>query len=305
MLNFSDRLVETISKKNSFLIVGIDTSIENIPDYFVKKYYDDEKNEMENLKTILYEYNKRVIDAVEENAIGLKFQSAFFEQYSYHGIEILHKLTLYAQSKKLIVIFDGKRNDISSSAKGYSNAYIGESIIFSKKIRFFDYDAMTVNPYLGKDGIEPFIEDCERFKKGIFVLVKTSNPSSIDFQDLITEDNSYVYERVAKKIFEWGQKSKGKYGYSDIGAVVGATQSHTAEKIRSILQDSFLLIPGIGTQGGNIEELKRFLDKNRSGIIVNSSRDIIYAYKKYIHNDFEKSSFLASKEIKEKINACI
>jgi len=304
VLNFSDRLIEAIKKRNSVLVAGIDTTIENIPDYFIKKNYDNEKNEIENLKYILFEYNRRIIDAIEENIVGVKFQAAFFEQYSYHGIEVLHKLIQYAQHKKLIVIFDGKRNDISSSAKGYSNAYIGETALFDKKIKFFDCDAITVNPYLGEDGIKPFVEDCERYKKGLFVLVKTSNPSSKDFQDLIV-DSKYLFEKVAEKVHEWGTSCKGKHGYSDIGAVVGATQPQAAKKIRSILPDSFLLIPGIGVQGGKVEDLKYFLDKNKMGIIVNSSRDIIYAYKSHIHSDFEKSSFIASKNLKESINSVI
>lgn len=133
MLNFSDRLIESIKKKNSVLIAGIDTSIENIPDYFIKRFYDKEKSEIDNLKTILFEYIRRIIDAVEENVVGVKFQAAFFEQYSYHGFEVLHKLCEYTKNKKLVVIFDGKRNDISSSAKGYSNAYLGETPVFGKK----------------------------------------------------------------------------------------------------------------------------------------------------------------------------
>lgn len=204
MLNFSDRLIESIKKKNSVLIAGIDTSIENIPDYFIKRFYDKEKSEIDNLKTILFEYIRRIIDAVEENVVGVKFQAAFFEQYSYHGFEVLHKLCEYTKNKKLVVIFDGKRNDISSSAKGYSNAYLGETPVFGKKMRFFEFDAITTNPYLGQDGIKPFVEDCERFKKGLFVLVKTSNPSSADFQDLMVEDK-YLFEVVAEKVYEWGK----------------------------------------------------------------------------------------------------
>jgi len=304
LLNFSDRLIESIKKKNSVLIAGIDTSIENVPDYFIKRFYDREKSEIDNLKTILFEYNRRIIDAVEENVVGVKFQAAFFEQYSYHGFEVLHKLCEYAKNKKLVVIFDGKRNDISSSAKGYSNAYLGETPVFGRKIRFFEFDAITTNPYLGQDGIKPFVEDCERFKKGLFVLVKTSNPSSADFQDLTVEDK-YLFEVVAEKVYEWGKNCVGKEGYSDIGAVVGATQKEAAKRIREILPNSFFLVPGIGVQGGKIEDLKYFVDSNNMGIIVNSSRDIIYAYKNYVHSDFEKSSYLASKSIKESINAAI
>ncbi|WP_207182455.1 orotidine-5'-phosphate decarboxylase [Anaerocellum diazotrophicum] len=304
MLNFSDRLIEIIKKKSSVLIAGIDTSIENIPDYFIKRFYDKEKSEIDNLKTILFEYNRRIIDAVEENVVGVKFQAAFFEQYSYHGFEVLHKLCEYVKNKKLVVIFDGKRNDISSSAKGYSNAYLGETLIFGRKMRFFEFDAITTNPYLGQDGIKPFVEDCERFKKGLFVLVKTSNPSSAEFQDLIVEDK-YLFELVAEKVYEWGKNCRGKEGYSDVGAVVGATQKEAAKRIREILPNSFLLVPGIGVQGGKVEDLKYFVDSNNMGIIVNSSRDIIYAYKNYLHSDFEKSSYLASKSIKESINAVI
>ncbi|BCS81173.1 orotidine 5'-phosphate decarboxylase [Caldicellulosiruptor diazotrophicus] len=303
-MNFSDRLIEIIKKKSSVLIAGIDTSIENIPDYFIKRFYDKEKSEIDNLKTILFEYNRRIIDAVEENVVGVKFQAAFFEQYSYHGFEVLHKLCEYVKNKKLVVIFDGKRNDISSSAKGYSNAYLGETLIFGRKMRFFEFDAITTNPYLGQDGIKPFVEDCERFKKGLFVLVKTSNPSSAEFQDLIVEDK-YLFELVAEKVYEWGKNCRGKEGYSDVGAVVGATQKEAAKRIREILPNSFLLVPGIGVQGGKVEDLKYFVDSNNMGIIVNSSRDIIYAYKNYLHSDFEKSSYLASKSIKESINAVI
>lgn len=197
-----------------------------------------------------------------------------------------------------------KETNISSSAKGYSNAYLGETPVFGRKIRFFEFDAITTNPYLGQDGIKPFVEDCERFKKGLFVLVKTSNPSSADFQDLTVEDK-YLFEVVAEKVYEWGKNCVGKEGYSDIGAVVGATQKEAAKRIREILPNSFLLVPGIGVQGGKVEDLKYFVDSNNMGIIVNSSRDIIYAYKNYVHSDFEKSSYLASKSIKESINAAI
>ncbi|MEZ0536046.1 orotidine-5'-phosphate decarboxylase [Caldicellulosiruptoraceae bacterium PP1] len=301
--HFSDKVIAKIKLKQSFVIVGIDLSLNKLPKSFINKY-NIEKSTKDIITTILVDYAKKIIDATCEYSIGIKIQSAYFEQYYIYGIKAIKEISDYAKSKDLIVIFDGKRNDISSTAEAYANSYIGSVDIFGVQQSFYEFDAMTVNPYLGSDSIIPFINECQKNNKGLFILVKTSNPSSAELQNLII-DGKHIYEIIASKVNDWGKNLIGYNGYSDIGAVVGALDENAAKNIREILPKHIFLVPGIGAQGGDIKALKYFIDSNNNGIIVNSSRDIIYAYMKEDTEDFEKSANKACKDLRDRINSIL
>jgi orotidine-5'-phosphate decarboxylase len=200
--------------------------------------------------------------------------------YGLEGIRVFSETCRYAKEKGLLVIADGKRNDIGSTAESYSAAYLGRTLIdegISEPV--FDVDALTVNPFLGIDGIKPFISDCKKYGKGIFVIVKTSNRSSGQFQDVLTMESKSMYEVVARYVEEWGQYVKGKYGYSSIGAVVGATYPNQAKVLRKILKSSYILVPGYGAQGGTARDVAHSFNYDGMGAIVNASRSIMCAYK--------------------------
>ncbi len=211
---------------------------------------------------------------------AVKVQIAYYEMYGYEGLRAFDYTINYAKGRDMFVIADCKRNDIGSTAACYSRAYLGCTDINGKKIQAFPADMLTVNGYLGTDGIKPFIDDVKKRDKGIFVLVKTSNPSSGELQNLKLESGEYLYERMGGLVAGWGADTVGKYGYSDVGAVVGATHPEEAAKLRSQLKNTFFLIPGYGAQGANAQMLKRCFDENGLGGIVNNSRGIICAYKK-------------------------
>lgn len=305
MKHFSDKVIESISTKKSFVIVGIDLSIDRLPGYFLENMQNKYKSEDEFIENSLFEYAKDIIDATFENSIGIKIQSAYFEQYSYIGMKALKRISDYASSLGHVVILDAKKSDISSTAAAYANAYLGNVKVLNNNKSYYSFDAMTINPLLGFDSIKPFLDVIYENKKGIFILVKTSNPSSQDFQDLYA-NNKKIYEIIASKVFEWTNSSfKGYNNYNDVGVVVGATQPEAGKIIRSILPNYIFLLPGVGAQGGDLNNLKLFVDSNNSGIIVNSSRDIIYAYEKIDYKDFEKSAYLACKRLKDDINNSI
>lgn len=273
--NFADILLSAIDEKRNPCIAGLDPRIDLIPEQIKSKHCNDER---EAVAETFINFNKAIIDAIYDIIPAVKPQLAFYEQYGYHGIIAFEETIKYAKSKGLLVIADGKRNDIGSTASAYADAFLGEVQTCSGKlICGFDVDAMTVNAYLGWDGIKPFIEVCRKNRKGIFVLVKTSNPSSVDLQDLIV-DNQPLYEILANLINKWSESTEGQRGYRFVGAVIGATFPQQAERLRKLMPKSIFLVPGYGAQGGTAKDISVCFNPDGYGAIVNSSRGIIFAY---------------------------
>ncbi|WP_026487465.1 orotidine-5'-phosphate decarboxylase [Caldanaerobius polysaccharolyticus] len=255
-----DDLIHAIESKGNCLAVGLDTQYEYVPDG------------MKNGDPVdsMWRFNKMVIDAVWDIVAVIKIQIAMYEQYGAAGVELFYKTSEYAKQKGLYVIADVKRGDISSTAAAYSKAFLTRAYI----------DFVTVNPYMGYDAVRPFIEDCLKYDKGIFVLTKTSNASSADIQDLISEGRP-VYEHVALKVDQWGKDYIGKRGYSFVGAVVGATYPDEAKRLRELMPHAYILVPGYGVQGATANDAAMAFHKGGLGAIVNSSRAVLLAYKKH------------------------
>ena len=270
-----DKLIEKIIEMQNPTCVGLDTDFSYLPDEM-----RDGMATFEGVAEQLIEFNMNIIDKVCDIVPAVKVQVAYYEQYGFEGMRAFDCTVNYARGRGLYVIADCKRNDIGSTAKCYSTAYLGETDINGKRLTAFPADMLTVNGYLGTDGIQPFVEDVKRHDKGIFVLVKTSNPSSGELQNLKLESGEPLYERMGKLVESWGADCVGKYGYSDVGAVVGATHPEEAERLRKLLKHTFFLIPGYGAQGGSADMLKVCFDEHGLGGIVNNSRGIICAYKK-------------------------
>jgi orotidine-5'-phosphate decarboxylase len=294
----SDKLLDKIDKKRNPCVVGLDPIVEKLPRQLLKG------NSTEDVALAFKNFNFEIIDAIHDLVPAVKPQVAFYEKYSYEGFKTFKETVDYAKSKGLIVIEDGKRNDIGSTSEAYAQGHLGKVKTLSSKKSSLDLDLLTVNPYLGTDGLTPFIKVCEEYNKGIFILVKTSNPSSGELQDRYTQitdterselsrlglniDNNQtqLYNLVALQVNKYAQKIKGKRGYSSIGAVVGATYPEQAKTLRKIMPDSIFLVPGYGAQGGDAKDLTNCFNDDGYGAIVNSSRGIIFAYEK--HNEPEK-----------------
>ncbi len=272
-----DKLIKEIIEKKNPTVVGLDTRLEYIPEDLIKKH-GSKYASFEGAAQAILEFNKKIIDTVYEYVPGIKVQIAYYEMYGIPGIEVFTETCAYAKKKDLIVIGDIKRNDIGSTAKAYASAYLGETDLIYARKKAFDLDFVTVNPYLGIDGIQPFIDECRQYDKGIFILVKTSNPSSSDFQDLYVGEEK-LYEIVADKVSLWGEELIGDQGYSSIGAVVGATHPREAELLRKNMPHTYFLVPGYGAQGGNADDICGCFDEKGLGSIINASRSIICAYK--------------------------
>lgn len=286
---FVDRLIEKIREKNNPTCLGLDPKIEYVPAFIKEKAFSEFGINTKGAASAILEFNKRIIDATFDVVPAVKPQLAYYEMYGIEGMNTFNETVKYAKSKDLLVIADGKRNDIGSTAESYSSAFLGETIIEGEiKEKIFDTDALTVNPYLGIDGIKPFLDDCKKFKKGIFVLVKTSNKSSGQLQDLVAAyGTKSIYEIVAEYVEEWGKGLIGKYGYSSIGAVVGATYPNQAKILRKTMKNAYILVPGYGAQGGSAKDVSHNFNKDGLGAIVNASRSIMCAYQ----SDMWKSSF--------------
>ncbi len=275
MTNMMDKLINKIQEMQNPTVIGLDPRYEMIPEFIKNKY---EKN-LEGVAEAILEFNKKIIDAVYDIIPAVKPQIAFYEMYGLEGMKVFEKTCKYAKEKGMIVIADIKRGDIGTTAKAYSNAFLGKTLIGDKEESIYDVDFVTLNPYMGIDAIKPFIDDCKKYNKGVFILVKTSNPSSGDIQDLQLESGEKVYTKVVKLVEEWGKDLVGEYGYSSISAVVGATYPKQLEELRKEAPHTFFLIPGYGAQGGKAEDILLGFDKNGIGGIVNSSRGLMCAYK--------------------------
>lgn len=297
-----DRLIERIIELQNPACVGLDTAFSYLPEE-MKKGVKDFNGAAEAIK----EFNKNIIDKVCGIVPSVKVQIAYYEMYGTAGMEAFEYTVNYAKEKGLIVIADCKRNDIGSTAGCYSSAYLGKTDINGEKLRAFNADMLTVNGYLGYDGVKPFAEDIKAYDKSIFVLVKTSNPSSGELQNLKLENGEYIYERMGALVSEWGGDSIGGYGYSEIGAVVGATHPEEAERLRKRFKHTFFLIPGYGAQGGSAQMLKVCFDENGLGGVVNSSRGIICAYKdaKYAGLNYAEAARAACVDMQRDLSSVI
>lgn len=304
-----DVLIEKIKQTQNPTVVGLDPRLSFIPEFIknecVEKYGKTPKAVAESF----FEFNKGIIDSVYDLVPAVKPQVAMYEMLGTDGMDCFIKTCDYASKKGLVVIGDIKRGDIASTAEAYSNGHIGEIDAFGVKHKIFNEDFITVNPYLGWDSIEPYMANCKNYNKGLFVLVKTSNPNSGQFQDLDVGGLT-LYQKVGQLVESWGEHLMGQNGYSSIGAVVGATHPEQAKILREIMPHTFFLVPGYGAQGGKAEDLTVCFDKDGLGAIVNSSRGIIAAYKKDEYSKFtEKEYGLAARQavmdMKADLRRCI
>lgn len=282
-----DLLVQKIKEKSNPSVAGLDPVVDYVPQYIREKAYAQYGKTLKGACEAIWEFNKGLIDALYDVVPAVKPQSAFYEMYGLEGEAVLHRTIEYAKEKGLYIILDVKRNDIASTAQAYSKAYLGKVEIDGEEVSPCDVDCVTVNPYLGTDGIAPFVEDCKKYDKAIFSLVKTSNPSSGELQDLIN-DGKHIYERVAECVNKWNEETIGKSGYGAVGAVVGATYPEQAEVLRKLMPKSYFLVPGYGAQGGKAKDVAKSFNSDGLGAIVNSSRGIMCAYKK---GDWKEEQF--------------
>ena len=285
------KLISQIKKKNAPIVVGLDPMLSYVPKKITDRHIAEKGETLEAAASAILEYNKAIIDATYDLVPAVKPQIAMYEQYGIPGLETFTETVRYCREKGLIVIGDVKRGDIGSTSAAYASAHLGTVTVGSTKLAAFDEDFCTVNPYLGSDGIKPFIDVCNENDRGILVLVKTSNPSSGEFQDRVLHDeDSTLYEAVGIMVSKWAAQSMDG-SYSNIGAVVGATYPKMGEILRRIMPKSYILVPGYGAQGGTGKDLKPFFNSDGLGAIVNSSRGIIAAYRKEAYARFGEDGF--------------
>lgn len=276
-----DRLLEGIMRKQNPTVAGLDPKLSFIPEHIKSKCFEEHGKNLEGAAAALLEFNKGLIDALCDIVPAVKPQAAYYEQYGWQGMRALAETIAYAKSKGLFVMTDAKRNDIGATMEAYAAAHLGVTDVDGQEFEAFGADAMTVNGYLGSDGIEPLLKVCAARDKGIFVLVKTSNPSSGELQDqMLHAMYEPVYRAMGNMCQQWGLKLPGKYGYSGVGAVVGATYPKQLGELRKALPNTFFLVPGYGAQGGGAKDVANAFDQNGLGAIINSSRGIMCAYKK-------------------------
>jgi orotidine-5'-phosphate decarboxylase len=306
MKNAMDILIDKIKEMDNPTVMGLDPRYEMIPEVVRRKYGTDLKSVCE----AIFEYNKELIDNTYDIVPAIKPQIAFYELFGPDGMECFRKTCSYAKEKGMVVIADIKRGDIGSTAAGYSNTYIGKTNLVDREEALYDIDFATVNPYFGIDGIKPFIEDAKKYNKGLFILVKTSNPSSSELQDLVLAEGKTVYEKVAELVNEWSADMIGESGYSAVGAVVGATHPKQLEELRAKMPNTFFLIPGYGAQGGKAEDIALGF-KDGIGGIVNASRSLMCAYKKdeykekYAEEEYGKATREEAIRMRDELNSAI
>lgn len=290
------KLIDAIRAKDAPVVVGLDPQLKFLPEHLVFEsmrhhaetmYGDDE---LAGVAEAVFRFNKDIVDAVCDLVPAVKPQVAMYEQFGIPGMTAYWRTVRYCQEKGLIVIGDVKRGDIGSTSEAYARAHLGSITVNGHRCRAFNEDFATVNPYLGTDGIKPFIDVCNEEDKGIFVLVKTSNPSSGEFQDVLTQDGKHMYEVVGEKVAEWGELSMDGE-YSNVGAVVGATYPEQAKTLRKLMPHTFILAPGYGAQGATADDLAGFFNDDGTGAIVNSSRGIIAAYTKEKYQKYGSEGF--------------
>lgn len=277
--HFADRLNAAIKAKKSIVCVGLDPRLNQIPSFIKDRQFGKHKNALTAAAESIIEFNKGIIDAIADVVPVVKPQIAFYEQYGHEGVRAFEETLAYAREKGILTIADAKRNDIGSTADAYAKAFLGKVDLFGEEVFSFDADAVTVTPYLGWDGVKPFIDQARKYGKGLFILVKTSNPSSSDIQDLETKkDSMTIYDLMAQYTESWGADELGEGGYSFVGAVAGATFPTQARKLRELMPNSIFLVPGYGAQGATAADAAVSIKKDGLGAIINSSRGITYAW---------------------------
>ena len=309
-----DRLMEKIVETQNPTVVGLDPKLDYVPEYIKNEAFSEDGYTLKAAGKALFRFNKGIIDAICDIVPAIKPQAAYYEMYGYYGVKALAKTIEYAKSKGIYVITDGKRNDIGATMEAYTNAHLGTVKVGDRVLEPFGADALTVNGYLGSDGIEPLLhitaldefepllEACRIYDKGIFVLVKTSNKSSGELQDRLI-DGKPVYEIMGEMCEKWGETAPGAYGYTSVGAVVGATYPEQIAELRKKLPHTFFLIPGYGAQGATAKDIAAAFDANGLGGIVNSSRGIMTAYKKEgcDEHDFAGAAFREALRMRDEI----
>lgn len=283
------KLISKIEKTHAPIVVGLDPMLNYIPKQIQEKAFKEYGETLKGAGEAIWQYNKEIIDHVYDLIPAVKPQIAMYEQFGIEGLIAFKKTVDYCKEKDLVVIGDVKRGDIGSTSAAYAVGHLGKVQVGSQKFAGFDEDFATVNPYLGTDGIKPFIDVCKEEKKGIFVLVKTSNPSSGEFQDQLVNGRP-LYELVGEKVAAWGADCMGD-SYSYVGAVVGATYPEQGKVLRKIMPKAFILVPGYGAQGGKGADLVHFFNEDRSGAIINSSRGIIAAYQQEKYAQFGEQNY--------------
>ena len=283
------KLISKIQKTQAPIVVGLDPMLSYVPDHIRQKAFAEYGETLEGAAQAIWQYNKEIVDAVYDLIPAVKPQIAMYEQFGIEGMKAFKNTVDYCRSKDLVVIGDVKRGDIGSTSAAYATGHLGKVQVGSKVYAGFDEDFVTVNPYLGSDGVKPFIDVCKQEKKGLFILVKTSNPSSGEFQDRLI-DGKPLYELVGEQVAKWGEDCMGDT-YSYIGAVVGATYPEQGKALRKVMPKSFILVPGYGAQGGKGADLVHFFNEDGLGAIVNSSRGIIAAYKQEKYAKFGPENF--------------
>jgi orotidine-5'-phosphate decarboxylase len=308
---FVERLIDRIRELNNPTVAGLDPKLDYIPLYIRNEAASGAATVQKAAADAILRFNKELIDALHDIVPAVKPQLAYYEMHGLEGLRAFDETVKYAKSKGMLVIADGKRNDIGSTAEAYSAAFLGRTDFGRGAETVFDADALTVNPYLGIDGIKPFIEDCSKYGKGIFILVKTSNKSSGQLQDLVMQDGRHIYEVVAGLVDEWGQAVTGKYGYNSVGAVVGATYPEQAKALRKIMKNAYILVPGYGAQGGTAKDAAACFNEDGLGAIVNASRSMMCAHKSerwsgtYTEKDFAAAARAEAIRMRDELNAAI
>ncbi len=276
-MNIVDRLVENTLKTKNPSVIGLDPDIRKIPACY--KVSGIDKHPFEAVAEVIYEFNRDIIDTIAELVPAVKPQMAFYEKYGSFGVAAFEKTVAYAKTKGLVVVEDAKRNDIGNTAQAYADGHLGVvELLDGSPIPSIDADFLTVTPFLGSESLKPFVNVCINHNKGIFVLVKTSNTSSGEIQDVVTSDGMTISQSIAKYVSENADRFIGKYGYSSIGAVVGATYPEEAVDLRKLMPKSYFLVPGYGAQGGGAKDILPCFNPDGLGAIVNSSRGILYAH---------------------------
>ena len=282
-------LVDKIKKMEAPIVVGLDPMLNYVPNFLLQSAIKEQGETLEAAAEAVWQYNKGIVDAICDIVPAVKPQIAMYEQFGIPGLLAFKKTVDYCKEKGLVVIGDVKRGDIGSTSAAYAVGHIGKVQVGSKKLAAFDEDFITVNPYLGTDGIKPFVDVCKEEKKGLFILVKTSNPSSGEFQDQKI-DGKPLYEMVGEHVAKWGEECMGD-SYSYIGAVVGATYPEMGKILRKVMPKTYILVPGYGAQGGTAEDLAPYFNEDGLGAIVNSSRGIIAAYKQPAYEKYGEEGF--------------
>ena len=285
-----DQLVAKIKNTQAPIVVGLDPMLNYIPEQVQKKAFEEKGETLAGAAEAIWQFNKAIVDATYDLIPAVKPQIAMYEQFGVEGVIAFKKTVDYCKEKGLVVIGDVKRGDIGSTSEAYAVGHLGKVQVGSQTYAGFDEDFATVNPYLGSDGVKPFVKVCKENNRGIFVLVKTSNPSSGELQDKLV-DGKPLYELVGKMVDEWGSDCIGESGYSEVGAVVGATYPEQGKILRAIMPRTYILVPGYGAQGGKGKDLVHFFNEDGLGAIVNSSRGIIAAYKQEAYAKFGAEHF--------------